>query len=111
MRIAATIPSGATGLSAAIDLVAGRIVGIEMSAAWVAAGITFQVSMDGTNYFDLRNDAGTEVAITTDAARIIGFRGDLRSILEPFRYMKLRSGTSGTPVDQTASRALFLYCE
>ena len=109
MRIPITIANGAS-LSPAVDtgnIGNAKLIGIEMSAAWTAAGLTFQVSPDGTNYFNLQTDAAEATAVAA-AAQVIGLRGDLSSVLSKYRYLKVRSGTSGTPVNQGADRALFL---
>lgn len=109
MRIPVTIANG-TSLSPAVDTgnVGGaKLIGIEMSAGWTAAGLTFQVSPDGTNYFNLQTDAAEATAVAA-ASQVIGLRADLSSVLSRFRYLKVRSGTAGTPVNQGAERALFL---
>lgn len=98
-----TIANGASQ-SNVVDLEGGALVGINMPAAWTAANLTFLSSeyKDGT--FDpVYDTAGTEVTVTAAASRNInispdGFRG--------MRYMKIRSGTSGTPVNQGAERII-----
>ena len=101
-----TILNGAS-LSGALDLTisGGPPVGIQMPAAWTAANLTFQVSFDGTTYQDFYDSAGTEIAVTAAAARFIA--------LDPtnyfgVRFVKIRSGTSGVPVNQLADRAIIL---
>lgn len=72
------------------------------TSAWTAAGITFQVSLDGSAWSDLLNASG-EVAFASDAAG--------RAYQVPaggFRYIKVRSGTSGTPVAQAADRTILV---
>ena len=104
----ATITSG-TSLSAALDLtlLGGVPASIQMPAAWDAANLTFQVSADGTtfqNYFDSAG-AGAEIVVGAAASRVI------RLVPTDFwgiRFLKIRSGTSGLAVNQTADRALFL---
>nr|BDD45293.1 hypothetical protein 15 [bacterium] len=99
-----TISSGSS-LSDKIDLGGANLVGIEMPAGWTAANLTVQTSSDGTNFFDLYDVLGNEKEITVDANRAIN--------LEPSeyinsRFIKLRSGTSGTPVNQAADRQITL---
>lgn len=97
--------ANAASLSDAMDLQGARLVGIRMPATWTAAGLTFQVSEDGTNFVDLYNSAG-EVAYTTAA----GSRG-LSFLAEDFlgwRYVKVRSGTAASPVNQGGARTLIL---
>lgn len=105
----ATILAGATGLSDVVDLGGYRLVGIEMPAAWTAANLTFQaLSSQFNTYQNLYDDGGTEVTVTAAASRNIGFRSDLTLLLMSYRFIKLRSGTTGSPVDQTATRLLGL---
>lgn len=99
----ATIANGAS-LSGTVDLGTNRLFAIVMPASWTTANLTFQVSADGTNFFDLYDDAGTEVAFTAAASRVIQNSNPGRWL--GFRYLKVRSGTSGTPVNQGGARSL-----
>lgn len=110
MRKTVTIASG-TSLSGALNLgpMVTGIVAIEMPAAWTAANLTFQVSTDGTTYVNLYNDGGTEATITAAASQTLSMRQDMTAILSKFRWLKIRSGTSGTPVNQGADRSLAVY--
>jgi hypothetical protein len=98
-----TITSGQS-LSAAVNL-GGRILcGIYMPASWTAAGLTFQGSPDGTTYYNVQSDTA-EITVTAAASVFLG--------LDPVRFfginfLKVRSGTGGTPVNQGADRALTL---
>jgi hypothetical protein len=50
----AVLISSGTALSAAVPLGAKQLVGIAMPAAWDAAALTFQVSVDGgTTFFSI----------------------------------------------------------
>jgi hypothetical protein len=106
------ITGGAAATSALFSIAdignENELIGVEMSTGWTAAAISFRVSMDGTNFFDLFDDGGTEVSLTVAASRIIGFRSDIRSSLRPWKYIQLRSGLTGAPVNQAAARSLFL---
>ena len=99
------IANGAA-LSIAYNL-KGRVpAGIYMPAAWTAANLTFQVSQDGVTYYNLHTSAG-EYALTTSAGIFLPLTA------ENFfgaNFIKVRSGTSGTPVNQGAARALVLMC-
>lgn len=91
-------------LSDAVDLGAMRLQRINMPAAWDAAGLTFQASVDGAAFLDL-HDKGGEVSVPAAAGRSIvvdqaAFRG--------VRYLRVRSGTAAAPVAQLAARALTL---
>jgi hypothetical protein len=107
VSISVTIPNGAA-LSNAAKLNGATLLGIEMPAAWTAAGLTFQHSIDGTNFFDLYDAAGAGIAMTVVASHYVA-----PSFLawQGVIYLKVRSGTSGTPVNQGAERILKLVCK
>lgn len=99
-----TIASGAS-LSGAISMHLDQNpqvpVALEMPATWTAAGLTFQASYDGVTYNNVYDDGGTELTLTVSSSRHV--------TLEPryfvgIRYLKVRSGTSGTPVNQGGDR-------
>ena len=98
-----TILSGAS-LSDAQDLQGCRLTGIRMPASWTAASLTFQVSEDGTNFVNLYNLNG-EVTYSTGASYGVSFNAE--DFLS-WRYIKVRSGTSGAAVTQGADRTLVL---
>lgn len=100
----ATILSAAS-LSAAVDLQNMKLVGLQMPSAWTTANLTFQGSFNGTTFADVYDSDGTEVTVTAAAARYI--------ILDPatfaaFRKIKVRSGTTGSAVTQSADRTIQL---
>jgi hypothetical protein len=102
-----TVANGATGLSAAVDLTGLQILQLQMPATWVAANLTFQTSDTETGTFqDLYDDAGTEVTVTVSAqARNIAI--DVNALkLAGLTWVKFRSGTAATPVNQTADRVI-----
>jgi hypothetical protein len=101
---AITIANGAS-LSGKIRISDSLLCGIVMSDGWDAADITFQASRDDVTYNDVYDDAGDEKTVTVAADRHV--------VLEPsgfagMSWIKLRSGTSGTPVAQSAARTLYL---
>lgn len=79
-------------------------VGILMPAAWDAANLTFQGSIDdGANFSNIYDSSGNELTVTAAASRYI--------LLDPTNFVgltqiKVRSGTSGAAVNQTAARSL-----
>lgn len=89
-----------TALSAAFFM-PGKMTSIQMPAAWTAANITFQGSPDGVTYTDMYDYAGNEITVTAAASELITL-----DRIQSQTYMKLRSGTSGTPVNQGADRTL-----
>jgi len=106
-QVDVVIAAGATGLSGALDLKGMTPVAIQMPAAWVAANLTFQVSLDGgVTYANLYDEAGTEIAVTVAASRVVA----LNTVAKYWSggWIKIRSGTAALAVDQTASRTLIL---
>lgn len=102
----ATIGAGAS-LSAAVPLGEKTLVGIIVPNGWTAANLSFQASEDDTNFFELQTYAGAPVAITvpvTTGCYIAVDPTQWRGITN----VKVRSGTSGTPVNQTSQMALTL---
>ena len=95
-----------TSLSAAVRLPNGHgLVGILMPAVWTAAVITAQVSLDNVTFYNLYNSDGTEVSLTVAAATAL-FLLPAEWIIA--NYVKVRSGTAGTAVNQAAERAVTL---
>lgn len=108
-------------LSDAVDLWQQTLGGIVMPSAWTAAGISFQ-GHDGqgineagggageppaasTGWKDIYDADGTELLASAAASRFITIGPDaFRSV----RWLRVRSGTTGTPVNQGAARTLGL---
>jgi hypothetical protein len=104
-EIVEVIIANGQSLSGAADLREGYVVEIVMPGAWTAADLTFQVSDDNSTFKDVYDTAG-ELAITTaDVNRRIKLSPD---DLLGACYLKVRSGTSGTPVAQAAERVIGL---
>jgi hypothetical protein len=76
-----------------------------MPSTWTAADLTFQASPAGSSYADLYDENGTEVTVDAAASRHIALPpADWCSA--PF--LKVRSGTSGTAVNQAGARTITL---
>lgn len=99
----ATIGSGAA-LSGAVDLGSAILSAIQMPAAWTAAAITFDVSADNATFVTLKYQ-GAEVSLTVAASE--GHTVDTSTFIG-WRYLKVRSGTAGTPVNQGGARTITL---
>lgn len=107
--VSAAIASG-TSLSNAVNLGGLRLFGIVMPSAWNAADLSFQASMNnGTIWNDVYDGnvltGGSEYIISAAASRYI--------VLDPTAFctittIRIRSGTAGTPIIQTADRSLQL---
>lgn len=112
--IPVTIANGQS-LSGAFAVGADRIVGIVMPAGWTAANLTLQaaINQDTSNppvvtWGNVVDDAGAELVLATapDASEYVAI-ADTRPLLG-LGVIRLRSGTSGTPVAQGAARTLYL---
>lgn len=98
-----TIDNGAS-LSSAAHIGSGELVGI-MLPTLTSASLTFQASADGVTYAEALDASSSAVAVgTSTGARYIKAPADLAGI--PF--LKIRSGTSGAPVQQGAERIITL---
>ena len=78
---------------------------IIMPAAWTTADLTFQGSHDGVTYYDIYDEYGSEVTVSAAASRHIVL---MPALWSGTRFLKVRSGTTGTPVNQAAARTLNL---
>lgn len=104
---AATIQSGQS-LSDAVALGDLRAVRLIMPAAWTTAALTFQASLDGATFADLRDETGAEVSYTGVAGAAVRLPvSDWLGIA----FLKIRSGTSVTPVNQGAARAFTIVAQ
>lgn len=101
----AVIDSG-ENLSRALDVGDGKFHGISIPAGWAAGAttITFQVSHDGVTWQNLYNDTGTEVSATAAASRNVSL-SSIALDLAPWRFIKVRSGTSASAVTQEGNSA------
>jgi hypothetical protein len=96
-----------TSLAPAVALPNGHgLVGLILPAAWTAADITVQISLDNVTFADLYAPDGTEVTLTVTAAATAIYLTPAQWVCA--RYVKIRSGTTGTPVNQAAARAVTL---
>lgn len=101
----ATIAAAAS-LSGAVHLEGLALAALIVPSGWDAADITFQASIDGTNWFNV-HEAGsdTEVTVQAGASRYIALSPDsFRGI----QRVKVRSGTSGSAVNQADEVTLTL---
>lgn len=99
-----TIANGQS-LSGAVNLSGFTLIGIDLPSAWTTANLTLQASIDNSTWDNVFDSTGTEVTISAAASRFV--------LLNPadfvaIRYLRLRSGTSGTPVNQGGARTITL---
>lgn len=100
-----TITIASTGnLSPAVRLPNGHeLAAIIMPATWTAAGITFRAGYTAAGTADVFGSDGNEVALVVIAAHYVPIAPGL---LHGANFIKIRSGTSATPVAQAAARTL-----
>jgi hypothetical protein len=79
------------------------LIGVMMPAAWDAAALTFQASLDGVTFSPAYDSNGTELTVTTAAGRYVVIPW---TMLAGTEFLHVRSGTFSTPVVQTADRTL-----
>lgn len=112
VHISAVIASGAS-LSGAIDLGGARIMAIIMPSAWTtAANITFAASsaIDGT-FVKVQDDQGNETTLAGVAASVAIGLDSQGDDLKGFRFLKIRSGTAASAVNQAAARTLIVVAK
>jgi hypothetical protein len=99
-----------TALSAAVNLGVGRIRGIQMPGVWTAAVLTFQVSVDGTNFFELIDDRPSIGYVYTSgyAVTVSQFLCIDPVLFDGVPIIKIRSGTAASAVNQVAAATLTL---
>ncbi len=98
-----TIPSG-TALTGTERIDGYKIVAIQMPSAWTAAALTFQAkAREGADLAELY-DGNTVRSETVAVDRYIQLATPIQA-----QSVRVRSGTSGTPVNQAADRILTLF--
>lgn len=95
-----------TAVTGSIDTKDQPILAIRIPASWTTANLTFQGSQDGTNFFDVYNLYGEEFTVVVGGASRYVVMGPQE--FQWARYIKIRSGTTGTPVNQAADRSLLV---
>lgn len=91
-------------LSDVIDLKGMRLAAIILPSGLAGTSLTFQVSADGTTWADAYKTDDSELEYTVAASRAIT---DLLELIG-VRFLKIRTGTSGSPQNQTGAKTLQL---
>ena len=101
-----TISTAANGQSDDIDLGGATMSALAIPATWTAASLTFLASPDrGTTFFDVYGSTGDEITYTVAASRVVTFDP---AFWLGIRHLRVRSGTTATPVPQAAERTLYI---
>jgi hypothetical protein len=104
--ISVAISTAANGQSGVIDMTGCVLVGIEMPASWTTGDLTLlAATAEAGTYNAVYGSTGDEITISAAASRFISL-SPLTSV--GYRWLKVRSGTSGAPVAQAAARSLTL---
>lgn len=106
-----TIANGAA-TSNQIFIADGELVGILMDpTGWTTAPLTFLVSVDGTNFYEMYDGSSTLVEVPTPAAATYIAIGEAEAHIgfahfRGVQYLQLQSGTTASQVNQGAARTL-----
>lgn len=100
-----TILNGQSQPAAGYDLANRTLMGLELPAAWTAAGLSFQASRDNATWRDLFTINGEYAFPSSSGGQFLAV--DPNYFLG-VRYLKIRSGTTGAPVAQGADRVVNL---
>ena len=100
--LTATIGSGAS-VSNAINVAGLLVTNLLVPATWTTANLTLQTSDDDSTYYNVYDEYGSEQAATvaTTSCDI-----NLTHWLLGRKYLKVRSGTAATPVNQAGTRSV-----
>ena len=105
--VTCTIAAGAS-LSGEVDGRGMRLAKIFMPSAWTAAGISFTEAEASAGTFNpLYDDSGLEIAVTAAASTTIAISTNAIP-LTGVGYLKVRSGTSASAVNQDDARVIGL---
>jgi hypothetical protein len=102
----AVIADGAA-LSDAINIQGYDVVAIQQPEDTEGTAFTFQGSVDGLTFADVKDSTGTEVALAkseTEAETLLLGTNELRGL----QAIKVRSGTSATPTEQSGDAVILV---
>lgn len=104
VKTTVTVATGASlsGASAELD---GRLVGIQLDAEWDTNAVTFQMSLDGSNWSNVYKE-GTEYSLAGVVAS--SYNSVDMNVFLGARYVKARSGTAGSAVNQSGATVVTL---
>lgn len=118
MAVLTTTISAAANKSATIDLTQlldrdSKIFALAfVGTDWTSASVTFQVSEDGSTWYNLYSE-GSEYTIAVGSNAAVD--GSAKActvdpiVFSSWNYIRLRSGTSATPVAQTNAQTIKLF--
>jgi hypothetical protein len=99
--------------SSAIPMGGRTYIAITTPPAWTAAAVTFLASNEeGGTFLPVHKEDGTELTITSAnfaVNRNIGLGTAFMQYLSAFKFIKIRSGNTATPVNQLAARPILIH--
>jgi hypothetical protein len=103
--------AASASLSGPVNLFRRIPSGILMPAAWTTADLTFQGSMDTITWAEIT--VMPQMGVTLTSYRIQTPLANQAipldmAVFAPWKYIRVRSGTSGAPVTQAALRQLYV---
>jgi hypothetical protein len=101
----AYVQVGGTVATGAATSASATLLAVQLPAAWTAAVLTLQASRDGAVWVDLYDRFGAEVTLQAAASRRVLVEPSLVAGVE---FLRVRSGTAATPVNQGADRDVVL---
>jgi hypothetical protein len=106
--IEATIAASAS-VSDVIDIGGHTAFALFMPSAWTAADISFTATHTvGASHNPVVGATGAELSVSATNDVAISLMETVGYALIPFRYIKLVSGTSASPVAQDAERTIYV---
>lgn len=97
-----TIKNGSS-ISSVIDLTSTSLLGFIMPSDWTTAALSIGVSNDGVTFYPAYDAYGSQTGYIASPVLSAAYAVDLSALL-PWRYVRLRSGTQASPVNQLADR-------
>jgi len=107
--VTGTITAGQS-LSGSIDCRSGAPMLLFLPTQWTSARISYQLSPDNVNFFDLYDRTAKEIAVNVRAGTAVRLNPEwTESALGC--YLKIRSGSSDMATVQTANRTFTLLID
>ena len=100
----ATIDNAAS-VSGTVDLTGTALLGFVMPAAWTTAALNIEVSPDNATWSSPYDTTPAAVSSIATPVASAAYAVDMTAML-PWRYIRFRSGTTASPVNQGAARAI-----
>jgi hypothetical protein len=98
------IPAGLF-FSGPVRMNGADLLGVIIPANWINSQLTFRVSVNGVNYYDLHDIDGVEILIAPIAGKVMKVPSGL---IAGWGFVQFRSGIAATPVVQTFAQTLHI---